>query len=326
MTTSAEFAQWLSSVRNVGTSMANTLYNLRQDPKMSAADAKVIKEMIDAWDAIPQSPPPSSQSMGVTLTAETVIAMRDALIRNDVSEAYHQLYQAVDPTFCRYEPWVDTEAQLRPAPADHPVVGGQMRRIAELEAELEDARLEIEGARRRKVTVGNPSRERCERLEAAIRPINDEAAELVGLVPFFIEQAATWRGIAAAMGYEPLAHKEVRPKGQWLNERVAMFRAKVIEEGQPTPADNVRADAWIDVNERLPGEQGHDSEDVSVFLNGHCGLLDREKRNGGGWGYRTGFYDAAKQCFRVHGQLDRFVTHWQPLPAPPATATPETKP
>ncbi|MGI2036385.1 DUF551 domain-containing protein [Rhizobium panacihumi] len=76
---------------------------------------------------------------------------------------------------------------------------------------------------------------------------------------------------------------------------------------------------WIDVNDRLPGEQGHDSEEVSVFLNGHCGLLDNEKRNGGGWGYRTGWYDAERGCFRVHGRPDSFVTHWQPLPAPPAT-------
>lgn len=104
-------------------------------------------------------------------------------------------------------------------------------------------------------------------------------------------------------------------------QRVTIVPSEAIKAAQAAPAEHVVVGDWIDVNERLPGEQGHDSEDVSVFLNGHCGLLDHEKRNGGGWGYRTGFYDAAKQCFRVHGQLDRFVTHWQPLPAPPATAT-----
>ncbi|MBY2911408.1 hypothetical protein [Rhizobium leguminosarum] len=59
--------------------------------------------------------------LDVTLSAETVIAIRDALIANDVTEAYYQLYQAVDPTFSRFEPWADTEAQLRRAPADQAV-------------------------------------------------------------------------------------------------------------------------------------------------------------------------------------------------------------
>lgn len=96
----------------------------------------------------------------------------------------------------------------------------------------------------------------------------------------------------------------------------------VITKGtiwSPEPAPEGHTTGWIDVNDRLPGEQGHDSEEVSVFLNGHCGLLDNEKRNGGGWGYRTGWYDAERGCFRVHGCPDSFVTHWQPLPAPPAT-------
>lgn len=74
---------------------------------------------------------------------------------------------------------------------------------------------------------------------------------------------------------------------------------------------------WISVSERLPGEQGHDSEEVICFLNGHCGLLDSECRQGGGWGIRLGYYDSDLRVFRVHGRPDRFVTHWQPLPPPP---------
>ncbi|WP_262027130.1 DUF551 domain-containing protein [Microvirga sp. Mcv34] len=82
--------------------------------------------------------------------------------------------------------------------------------------------------------------------------------------------------------------------------------------------------AWIDVNDRLPGEQGQDSEDVLCFLNGHCGLLDYDARDGGGWGIRLGFYDAGKGQFRCGGQLTWEVTHWMALPSPPeSTAKPE---
>jgi hypothetical protein len=83
---------------------------------------------------------------------------------------------------------------------------------------------------------------------------------------------------------------------------------------------------WIACSERLPGEQGHDSEDVAVFLNGYCGTSDHEKRQGGAWGFRTGYYDAEKGYWRVGGRAESFVTHWQPLPKPPQTAMADYKP
>lgn len=79
---------------------------------------------------------------------------------------------------------------------------------------------------------------------------------------------------------------------------------------------------WISVSDRLPGEQGQDSENVLCFLNGHCDLHDMDCRKGGGWGVRIGFYDGEKQCFRAGG-IAREVTHWQPLPLPPASPTVE---
>nr|WP_301302409.1 DUF551 domain-containing protein [Methylorubrum extorquens] len=80
---------------------------------------------------------------------------------------------------------------------------------------------------------------------------------------------------------------------------------------------DARPDPWISVEDRLPGEQGCDSEDVYVFINGHCDILDSECRQGGAWGDRSGFYDAEKRCFRVHGRLEPQVTHWMPKPKPP---------
>lgn len=77
---------------------------------------------------------------------------------------------------------------------------------------------------------------------------------------------------------------------------------------------------WIDVSDRLPGEQGCDSEDVLLFLNGNCWLLDHEARNGGGWGIRMGFYDSGKGSFRAGGRLTGEVTHWMELPSAPTPA------
>lgn len=51
-------------------------------------------------------------ALDVTISAETAIAIRDALIANNASEAYHQLYQAVDPAFSRFEPWATSEATI----------------------------------------------------------------------------------------------------------------------------------------------------------------------------------------------------------------------
>lgn len=86
---------------------------------------------------------------------------------------------------------------------------------------------------------------------------------------------------------------------------------------QAPPADALDA-GWIDVDTRLPGEQGQDSEEVLLFLNGNCTMTDFDARQGGGWGIRLGYFDAERQAFRVHGRPDSSVTHWQPLPAAPA--------
>jgi hypothetical protein len=45
----------------------------------------------------------------VTMSAETVLAIRDALIEESVEEAYHQLYKAVDPDFVKFRPWEEIE-------------------------------------------------------------------------------------------------------------------------------------------------------------------------------------------------------------------------
>lgn len=84
----------------------------------------------------------------------------------------------------------------------------------------------------------------------------------------------------------------------------------------PPADDELRQ--WISVDDRLPGEQGNDSEEILCFLNGHCNLTDMECRCGGGWGIRLGYYDAEKGMFRVFGRPNQFVTHWMPLPKPPA--------
>ena len=76
---------------------------------------------------------------------------------------------------------------------------------------------------------------------------------------------------------------------------------------------------WVDIRDRLPGEQGHDSETVAVWLNGLCSIVDHEARNGGPWGFSTGYFDVSRGCFYVGGRPNEWVTHWQPLYKPPAT-------
>lgn len=48
-------------------------------------------------------------------------------------------------------------------------------------------------------------------------------------------RADSWRGIAAAMGYEPKAHLDVRPTSEWLLDRVAKYRAAVVAEALASP-------------------------------------------------------------------------------------------
>jgi Protein of unknown function (DUF551) len=105
----------------------------------------------------------------------------------------------------------------------------------------------------------------------------------------------------------------LRPFGITGRKIIADAVLTAASPHMPVPA------GWISVTDKLPGEQGCDSENVLCFLNGHCDMLDMECRNGGGWGIRIGFYDADKQCFRAGG-IAREVTHWMPLPAAPKPA------
>lgn len=77
------------------------------------------------------------------------------------------------------------------------------------------------------------------------------------------------------------------------------------------------AGGWVSVEDRFPGEQGFDSGNVLVFINGHCDLLDMTCRQGGAWGIRLGWFDVERQAFRVGGTVERQVTHWCDLPNPP---------
>ena len=108
--------------------MVNAADSVLSRRRPGIPDETIRLAIAAALDA--QNPPPSTHVV-VTLSAETVIAIRDALIADDVMEAYHQLYQAVDPQFCRYEPWADTEAQLRRSPSETPTPPGNQIRTAE---------------------------------------------------------------------------------------------------------------------------------------------------------------------------------------------------
>lgn len=41
--------------------------------------------------------------------AEKLILLRDALVQGDTDEAYHQLYCIADPSFSKYDPWIELE-------------------------------------------------------------------------------------------------------------------------------------------------------------------------------------------------------------------------
>jgi hypothetical protein len=41
--------------------------------------------------------------------APKLLAIRDALVKGDVEEAYHQLYSLADPEFCNLQPWAELE-------------------------------------------------------------------------------------------------------------------------------------------------------------------------------------------------------------------------
>lgn len=65
----------------------------------------------------------NSAGGGVEVKAESLLAIRDALLADDLNEAYHQLYMIADPAFCEMEPWRNLEhkASLHPTEGAEPV-------------------------------------------------------------------------------------------------------------------------------------------------------------------------------------------------------------
>jgi hypothetical protein len=46
----------------------------------------------------------------VAINVNSIIAIRNALIGENIEEAYHQLYKAIDPIFVKLQPWAEIEA------------------------------------------------------------------------------------------------------------------------------------------------------------------------------------------------------------------------
>lgn len=69
--------------------------------------------------------------------------------------------------------------------------------------------------------------------------VTDYERELYSLWRYAERTSDTWRGIAAAMGYEPNAHRGVRPKEAWLKERIQRFREMVAHQALRPHEDGV---------------------------------------------------------------------------------------
>ena len=57
---------------------------------------------------------------------------------------------------------------------------------------------------------------------------------------------------------------------------------------------------------------------VLVFLCGDREITDPRPADDAGYGIRLGYFDTDAFGWRVHGKIDRYVTHWMELPAAPA--------
>jgi len=68
----------------------------------------------------------------------------------------------------------------------------------------------------------------CGKLHYSGDPDNSEAKEYFNLWRGALAQANRWRGIASAMGYEPRAHNDVKPRERWLTDRIKRFRAAAL--------------------------------------------------------------------------------------------------
>lgn len=83
---------------------------LRHDIERYVAIAAELANSPAALQSAADTPAPQPNSAGITLSAEKVIAIRDALVGDSVEEAYHLLYSAIDPDFVKLEPWAEIEA------------------------------------------------------------------------------------------------------------------------------------------------------------------------------------------------------------------------
>ena len=72
--------------------------------------------------------------------------------------------------------------------------------------------------------------------EALNKALDEARAEGAECAAYYKKLASRWRGIAAAMGYEPRAHLEGRPTEKWLLDRIAKYRAQVVAEATAAPA------------------------------------------------------------------------------------------
>ena len=154
----------------------------------------------------------------------------------------------------------------------------------------------------------------------------------VAWLPYLSDRADGVQGHYAIARHNPAGYREVwnLRSHRWASasdevlthdEALAILRKLEMPTAPAAPAqaqEDARDAMWVRADVNLPGEQGQDSEEVLLFLNGDCAMTDFEARRGGGWGIRLGYFDAEKQAFRVHGRPDSFVTHWMPLPPSPA--------
>lgn len=75
-------------------------------------------------------------------------------------------------------------------------------------------------------------------IAAAMAADKARIAELEQLIAYQKRKADDWRGIAAAMGYEPRAHLDVRPTSKWLTDRIERFRNEAARATITSEADN----------------------------------------------------------------------------------------
>ncbi len=89
------------------------------------AEVQRLVELVNQLDGLLDGAPTGPQSVLSGHVAKQILAVRDALIDGDVSEAWHQLYSIASPTYTDLQPWewIERIAALHSeeAPASEPV-------------------------------------------------------------------------------------------------------------------------------------------------------------------------------------------------------------